>query len=114
MVSAGYWSVDAKAETAMGGVWKKGPGLDLFTSLDQVSVLWKQSTPRCPGQALGQALNFSVYGVSLTTMLKPLLVLQDLPIMQSILCAALRSLGCDMHASHADIMEKRWSFRTCP
>ena len=33
---AGYWSVDAKAETAMGGVWKKGPGLDLFKALDQV------------------------------------------------------------------------------
>lgn len=30
---AGYWSVDAKAETAMGGAWKKGPGLGLFKSL---------------------------------------------------------------------------------
>ncbi|KAL3141911.1 4-alpha-glucanotransferase dpe1, chloroplastic/amyloplastic [Trebouxia sp. C0010 RCD-2024] len=31
---AGYWSVDAKAETAMGGVWKKGPGAGLFKSLN--------------------------------------------------------------------------------
>lgn len=31
---AGYWSVDAKADTAMGGVWKKGPGLGLFKSLN--------------------------------------------------------------------------------
>ncbi|KAJ9509665.1 hypothetical protein QJQ45_011343 [Haematococcus lacustris] len=30
---AGYWSVDAKAETAMGGCWKKGPGLELFTAM---------------------------------------------------------------------------------
>ena len=33
---AGYWSVDAKAETAMGGAWKKGPGLGLFKSLSNV------------------------------------------------------------------------------
>jgi 4-alpha-glucanotransferase len=29
----GYWSVDAKAETAMGGSWKKGPGQELFDAL---------------------------------------------------------------------------------
>lgn len=33
--STGYWSVDAKAETAMGGCWKKGPGLELFTAMKQ-------------------------------------------------------------------------------
>lgn len=31
--TAGYWSVDAKAETAMGGSWKKGPGLELFNAI---------------------------------------------------------------------------------
>lgn len=30
---AGYWSVDAKAETAMGGAWKKGPGPELFAAM---------------------------------------------------------------------------------
>lgn len=33
---AGYWAVDAKEETAMNGVWKKGPGKDLFEVLDKV------------------------------------------------------------------------------
>lgn len=43
-VSAGYWSVDAKAETAMGGVWKKGPGAGLFKSLNDVSAVpWQAS-----------------------------------------------------------------------
>lgn len=32
---AGYWSVDAKAETAMDGNWRKGPGLDLFKCLEE-------------------------------------------------------------------------------
>jgi 4-alpha-glucanotransferase len=32
---AGYWAVDAKAETAMGGVWKKGPSKKLFEALEQ-------------------------------------------------------------------------------
>jgi hypothetical protein len=31
--------VDAKAETAMDGVWKKGPGVDLFNALDKVRAL---------------------------------------------------------------------------
>ncbi len=31
--------MDAKAETAMDGVWKKGPGVDLFSALDRVSPL---------------------------------------------------------------------------
>lgn len=30
---AGYWSIDANAETAMGGSWKKGPGIELFNAL---------------------------------------------------------------------------------
>ncbi|GAX75691.1 hypothetical protein CEUSTIGMA_g3134.t1 [Chlamydomonas eustigma] len=30
---AGYWAVDGKAETAMGGSWCKGPGLELFTAI---------------------------------------------------------------------------------
>lgn len=30
---AGYWEVDAKAETAMEGTWRRGPGLELFTAL---------------------------------------------------------------------------------
>lgn len=30
---AGYWSIDAQAETAMGGCWKKGPGLELFEAM---------------------------------------------------------------------------------
>eukprot|EP00195_Chlamydomonas_chlamydogama_P015568 CAMPEP_0202902880 /NCGR_PEP_ID=MMETSP1392-20130828/18588_1 /ASSEMBLY_ACC=CAM_ASM_000868 /TAXON_ID=225041 /ORGANISM="Chlamydomonas chlamydogama, Strain SAG 11-48b" /LENGTH=555 /DNA_ID=CAMNT_0049589739 /DNA_START=130 /DNA_END=1794 /DNA_ORIENTATION=- len=30
---AGYWAVDGKAETAMNGSWKKGPGIDLFNAL---------------------------------------------------------------------------------
>lgn len=37
-LGAGYWSVDAKAETAMGGTWKKGPGAGLFKSLNDVST----------------------------------------------------------------------------
>lgn len=37
-LTAGYWAVDAKAETAMGGVWKKGPGASLFKSLNDVST----------------------------------------------------------------------------
>lgn len=32
---AGYYAVDAKAETAMDGVWKKGPGVDLFNALEK-------------------------------------------------------------------------------
>lgn len=32
---AGYWSVDAKADTAMNGVWKKGPGTDIFQALEK-------------------------------------------------------------------------------
>ena len=36
MVRAGYYAVDAKAETAMHGTWKKGPGVELFTALEQV------------------------------------------------------------------------------
>lgn len=32
-MSAGYYCVDAKAETAMVGDWKKGPGLELFDAL---------------------------------------------------------------------------------
>eukprot|EP00803_Ostreobium_quekettii_P002311 evm.model.scf_1815.2 EVM.evm.TU.scf_1815.2 scf_1815:28796-31892(+) len=30
---AGYWTVDAKEETAVVGVWKKGPGMELFNAL---------------------------------------------------------------------------------
>lgn len=30
---AGYWCVEGTAETAMGGKWVKGPGLDLFNAL---------------------------------------------------------------------------------
>ena len=30
---AGYWAVDAAAETALGGSWKKGPGLKLFDAI---------------------------------------------------------------------------------
>ncbi|KAK9836949.1 hypothetical protein WJX81_002075 [Elliptochloris bilobata] len=32
---AGYWAVGAKEETAMNGVWKKGPAGDLFQALEQ-------------------------------------------------------------------------------
>ncbi len=32
---AGYWSVDAKEETAMNGQWREGPGLELFQSLQK-------------------------------------------------------------------------------
>ena len=32
---AGYWAVDADAETAMGGVWKVGPGMRLFDALEK-------------------------------------------------------------------------------
>ena len=39
VLTSGYWSVDAKAETAMGGVWKKGPGAGLFKSLNDVSAV---------------------------------------------------------------------------
>lgn len=39
VLASGYWSVDAKAETAMGGVWKKGPGAGLFKSLNDVSAV---------------------------------------------------------------------------
>jgi len=37
--------VDAKADTAMGGVWKKGPGLGLFKSLNDVSQPFASPTP---------------------------------------------------------------------
>ncbi len=30
---AGYWSVEGTAETAMGGKWVKGPGMELFKAL---------------------------------------------------------------------------------
>ncbi|GLC51147.1 4-alpha-glucanotransferase dpe1, chloroplastic/amyloplastic [Pleodorina starrii] len=30
---AGYWSVDARESTAMNGVWRQGPGLELFTAM---------------------------------------------------------------------------------
>lgn len=30
---AGYWAVDSSEETAINGVWKKGPGMSLFESL---------------------------------------------------------------------------------
>ncbi len=32
-VCTGYWAVDAEAETAMGGAWKKGPGVELFQAM---------------------------------------------------------------------------------
>lgn len=32
---AGYWSVEATEETAMNGIWRQGPGLELFTALDK-------------------------------------------------------------------------------
>uniref|UniRef100_A0A1D2ABW5 4-alpha-glucanotransferase n=2 Tax=Auxenochlorella protothecoides TaxID=3075 RepID=A0A1D2ABW5_AUXPR len=31
---AGYWAVGAQEETAMNGVWKKGPGIELFEALE--------------------------------------------------------------------------------
>ena len=34
--AAGYWSVDAREETAMNGTWKKGPGKELFAALERV------------------------------------------------------------------------------
>lgn len=30
---AGYWAVDSSEETAINGVWKKGPGEELFMKL---------------------------------------------------------------------------------
>eukprot|EP00197_Chlamydomonas_leiostraca_P012772 CAMPEP_0202858882 /NCGR_PEP_ID=MMETSP1391-20130828/1227_1 /ASSEMBLY_ACC=CAM_ASM_000867 /TAXON_ID=1034604 /ORGANISM="Chlamydomonas leiostraca, Strain SAG 11-49" /LENGTH=549 /DNA_ID=CAMNT_0049537853 /DNA_START=179 /DNA_END=1828 /DNA_ORIENTATION=+ len=30
---AGYWAIDGKEETAMGGSWKKGPGIELFAAM---------------------------------------------------------------------------------
>ena len=36
---AGYWAVEATEETAMNGVWKKGPGKDLFDVLEKVISL---------------------------------------------------------------------------
>lgn len=36
---AGYWAVEATEETAMNGVWKKGPGKDLFDVLEKVNFL---------------------------------------------------------------------------
>jgi 4-alpha-glucanotransferase len=38
-VPAGYYAVDAKAETAMHGTWKKGPGTELFAALEKVPSL---------------------------------------------------------------------------
>lgn len=35
-VCAGYYSVDAKAETAIDGEWRKGPGKELFDALEKV------------------------------------------------------------------------------
>ncbi|KAK9794332.1 hypothetical protein WJX73_001909 [Symbiochloris irregularis] len=32
---AGYWAVDAKAETAINGSWRKGPGQALFAALEK-------------------------------------------------------------------------------
>ena len=29
----GYWAVDGEAETAMGGIWRKGPGQELFKAV---------------------------------------------------------------------------------
>ena len=40
--------MDAKADTAMGGVWKKGPGPGLFKSLNDVSKPFAAPTPRLP------------------------------------------------------------------
>ena len=33
--------MDAKEETAMNGVWRKGPGKELFEVLNQVSCPWR-------------------------------------------------------------------------
>ena len=35
---AGYWAVESTEKTAVNGVWRKGPGKDLFDVLDQVSA----------------------------------------------------------------------------
>lgn len=35
----GFWSVGAGEETAMNGVWKKGPAGDLFEALEKVCRL---------------------------------------------------------------------------
>jgi hypothetical protein len=32
---AGYWSVAATEETAMNGVWRRGPGVELFQALQK-------------------------------------------------------------------------------
>lgn len=44
---AGYYAVDAKAETAMDGVWKKGPGVDLFSALEKVSASLTSPSSLC-------------------------------------------------------------------
>ena len=38
-VCAGYYSVDAKAETAIDGEWRKGPGKELFDALEKVHLM---------------------------------------------------------------------------
>ena len=43
MRSAGYYSVDAKAETAIDGEWRKGPGKELFDALEKVHLLCPHS-----------------------------------------------------------------------
>ena len=63
-LDTGYWAVEADAETAMDGVWKKGPNVDLFEALEKVScslvrrfqrVVWVRG-PRA--QALLQACSY--------------------------------------------------------
>jgi len=51
----GYWAVGAEEETAMNGVWKKGPAGDLFEALEQarpwspVSDVLSPGTEACVG-----------------------------------------------------------------
>lgn len=63
--------MDAKAETAMDGVWKKGPGLELFAALDRVclphnlpalSRMLHLSCASIPGTAPGQSQDDSKAG----------------------------------------------------
>lgn len=49
----GYWAVEATEETAMNGVWKKGPGKDLFDVLEKVELfICISQTPLNPAPAL--------------------------------------------------------------
>ena len=68
----GYWAVGAEEETAMNGVWKKGPARDLFDALEQARTWSPVSDVLSPGSVAWHicGLMFSTLPTNLVLLLR--------------------------------------------